>query len=212
MNINIVRYKIFSVTFTLVLHLSGANDGWYAGFWEDPLGSGSYAPEPKETLQSSEYKLHFELHEGEKIYQDYCVRNKTCSHQSQKMAHYYIFFIDVFLQEPPGANHRDLMLQEATQCVSHLIKIAATKRRNYILDQVIRNMCELRLHQLSFHSCVLTFSLSSPRPTFIHLPSDTRCSVSVVTSEERWWFFHLTRCGGDVSYSASRRRAWHFRR
>ncbi|XP_067220615.1 heterogeneous nuclear ribonucleoprotein U-like protein 2 [Chanodichthys erythropterus] len=39
------------------------------------------------------------------------------------------------MREPPGANHRDLMLQQATQCVSHLIKMAATKRRNYILDQ-----------------------------------------------------------------------------
>ncbi|CAM4612323.1 unnamed protein product [Leuciscus chuanchicus] len=39
------------------------------------------------------------------------------------------------MREPPGANHRDLMLQQATQCVSQLIKIAATKRRNYILDQ-----------------------------------------------------------------------------
>lgn len=197
MNINIVRYKIF------VLRLSGADDGWYAGFWEDPLGSGSHAPEPKETLQSSEYKLHFELHEGEKIYQD-------CYMSEIRPAH-ILFCIDVFLQEPPGANHRDLMLQQATQCVSHLIKMAAAKRRNYILDQVIRNMCPF-MCPLSFHSCDLTFSLSSPRPTFIRLPSDTRCSVSVVTSEERWWFFHLTRRGGDVWYSGSRRRAWHFRR
>ncbi|RXN35174.1 heterogeneous nuclear ribonucleo U 2 [Labeo rohita] len=39
------------------------------------------------------------------------------------------------MREPPGANHRELMLQQATQCVSQLIKRAATKRRNYILDQ-----------------------------------------------------------------------------
>ncbi|XP_052010788.1 heterogeneous nuclear ribonucleoprotein U-like protein 2 [Xyrauchen texanus] len=36
---------------------------------------------------------------------------------------------------PPGANHRELILQQATQCVSQLIRLAATKRRNYILDQ-----------------------------------------------------------------------------
>ncbi|XP_073676843.1 heterogeneous nuclear ribonucleoprotein U-like protein 1 [Garra rufa] len=39
------------------------------------------------------------------------------------------------MREPPGADHRELMLQQATQCVSQLIKRAATKRRNYILDQ-----------------------------------------------------------------------------
>ncbi|KAL1262363.1 hypothetical protein QQF64_007628 [Cirrhinus molitorella] len=39
------------------------------------------------------------------------------------------------MREAPGANHGELMLQQATQCVSQLIKRAATKRRNYILDQ-----------------------------------------------------------------------------
>ncbi|KAF7702319.1 heterogeneous nuclear ribonucleoprotein U-like protein 2 [Silurus meridionalis] len=35
----------------------------------------------------------------------------------------------------PNPEHKDLMLQQATQCLTHLIKIAATKRRNFILDQ-----------------------------------------------------------------------------
>ncbi|XP_056626203.1 heterogeneous nuclear ribonucleoprotein U-like protein 2 [Triplophysa dalaica] len=39
------------------------------------------------------------------------------------------------MRVPPGGNHRDLMLQQATQCVSQLIRIAANKRRNYIVDQ-----------------------------------------------------------------------------
>ncbi|KAL0175579.1 hypothetical protein M9458_027909, partial [Cirrhinus mrigala] len=49
-------------------------------------------------------------------------------------------------------------------------------------------------------------------PTFIHLPGDTRCSVSVVTSEKQWWCFHLMRRGGDVSYCAKSRRALRFRK
>ncbi|KAK2834257.1 hypothetical protein Q7C36_014958 [Tachysurus vachellii] len=35
----------------------------------------------------------------------------------------------------PSPEHKNLMLQQATQCLTHLIKIAATKRRNFILDQ-----------------------------------------------------------------------------
>lgn len=56
------------------------------------------------------------------------------------------------------------------------------------------------------------FLLSSSRPTFIHLPGDTRCSVSMVTGEKQWWCFHLMRCGRDVSYCAKSRRAPHFRK
>lgn len=46
------------------------------------------------------------------------------------------FLYSPVLQEPPGAGHRELMLQQATQCVSQLIRRAAAQRRNYILDQV----------------------------------------------------------------------------
>lgn len=34
------------------------------------------------------------------------------------------------------------MLQQATQCVSQLIRIAVNKRRNYIIDQVMWNVCQ----------------------------------------------------------------------
>ncbi|KAK3526697.1 hypothetical protein QTP70_032082 [Hemibagrus guttatus] len=35
----------------------------------------------------------------------------------------------------PSPEHKNLILQQATQCLSQLIRIAATKRRNFILDQ-----------------------------------------------------------------------------
>ncbi|XP_016414403.1 heterogeneous nuclear ribonucleoprotein U-like protein 2 isoform X2 [Sinocyclocheilus rhinocerous] len=53
--------------------------------------------------------------------------------------------------EPPGANHRELMLQQATQCVSQLIRRAAAKRRNYILDQANIYQSARRHKMLCFH-------------------------------------------------------------
>ncbi|KAF5897589.1 heterogeneous nuclear ribonucleoprotein U-like protein 2, partial [Clarias magur] len=35
----------------------------------------------------------------------------------------------------PNQEHKNLLLQQATQCLTQLIRIAATKRRNFILDQ-----------------------------------------------------------------------------
>lgn len=35
----------------------------------------------------------------------------------------------------PSPEHKNLLLRQATQCLTHLIRIAATKRRNFILDQ-----------------------------------------------------------------------------
>lgn len=55
------------------------------------------------------------------------------------------------MREPAGANHRELMLQQATQCVSQLIKIAATKKRNYILDQANIYPSAQRHKMLCFH-------------------------------------------------------------
>ncbi|XP_065122621.1 heterogeneous nuclear ribonucleoprotein U-like protein 2 isoform X1 [Paramisgurnus dabryanus] len=51
----------------------------------------------------------------------------------------------------PGGSHRDLMLQQATQCVSHLIRIAANKRRNYIIDQVNIYPSAQRHKMMCFH-------------------------------------------------------------
>ncbi|XP_016336672.1 heterogeneous nuclear ribonucleoprotein U-like protein 2 isoform X2 [Sinocyclocheilus anshuiensis] len=53
--------------------------------------------------------------------------------------------------ELPGANRRELMLQQATQCVSQLIRRAAAKRRNYILDQSNIYQSARRHKMLCFH-------------------------------------------------------------
>ncbi|XP_026137011.1 heterogeneous nuclear ribonucleoprotein U-like protein 2 [Carassius auratus] len=55
------------------------------------------------------------------------------------------------MREPPGANHRELMLQQATQCVSQLIRRAAARRRNYILDQANIYQSARRHKMLCFH-------------------------------------------------------------
>ncbi|KTG01530.1 hypothetical protein cypCar_00031069 [Cyprinus carpio] len=55
------------------------------------------------------------------------------------------------MREPPGARHRELMLQQATQCVSQLIRRAAAQRRNYILDQANIYQSARRHKMLCFH-------------------------------------------------------------
>lgn len=55
------------------------------------------------------------------------------------------------MRAPPGGNHRDLMLQQATQCVSQLIRIAANKRRNYIIDQANIYPSAQRHKMMCFH-------------------------------------------------------------
>ncbi|XP_016336671.1 heterogeneous nuclear ribonucleoprotein U-like protein 2 isoform X1 [Sinocyclocheilus anshuiensis] len=55
------------------------------------------------------------------------------------------------MRELPGANRRELMLQQATQCVSQLIRRAAAKRRNYILDQSNIYQSARRHKMLCFH-------------------------------------------------------------
>lgn len=55
------------------------------------------------------------------------------------------------MREPPGAGHRELMLQQATQCVSQLTRRAAAQRRNYILDQANIYQSARRHKMLCFH-------------------------------------------------------------
>uniref|UniRef100_A0A8C2FSW9 Si:ch211-107m4.1 n=1 Tax=Cyprinus carpio TaxID=7962 RepID=A0A8C2FSW9_CYPCA len=61
------------------------------------------------------------------------------------------FLYSPVLQEPPGAPHRELMLQQATQCVSQLTRRAAAQRRNYILDQANIYQSARRHKMLCFH-------------------------------------------------------------
>ncbi|XP_043089136.1 heterogeneous nuclear ribonucleoprotein U-like protein 2 isoform X2 [Puntigrus tetrazona] len=55
------------------------------------------------------------------------------------------------MREPPGAGGRQLMLQQASQCVGQLIRRAAAKKRNYILDQANIYPSARRHKMLCFH-------------------------------------------------------------
>ncbi|XP_049330797.1 heterogeneous nuclear ribonucleoprotein U-like protein 2 isoform X6 [Astyanax mexicanus] len=67
----------------------------------------------------------------------------------------------------PGPQHKELLLQQATQCLTHLLRIAANKRRNFILDQANIYPSAQKHKMLLFHG---------------HL----RRAVVVVPSEAEW--------------------------
>ncbi|KAB5565460.1 hypothetical protein PHYPO_G00241820 [Pangasianodon hypophthalmus] len=52
--------------------------------------------------------------------------------------HYNLLSINYILHcmKLPSQEQKNVLLQQATQCLTHLIRIAATKKRNFILDQV----------------------------------------------------------------------------
>ncbi|XP_072524375.1 heterogeneous nuclear ribonucleoprotein U-like protein 2 [Salminus brasiliensis] len=62
------------------------------------------------------------------------VKNYTAKNPEK---HYNVLSTNIILQcmRLPGPEHKELLLQQATQCLTHLIRIAANKRRNFILDQ-----------------------------------------------------------------------------
>ncbi|XP_036431535.1 heterogeneous nuclear ribonucleoprotein U-like protein 2 [Colossoma macropomum] len=51
----------------------------------------------------------------------------------------------------PGPEHKEVLLQQATQCLTHLIRIAANKRRNFILDQANIYPSARKHKMLRFH-------------------------------------------------------------
>ncbi|XP_017559284.1 heterogeneous nuclear ribonucleoprotein U-like protein 2 isoform X1 [Pygocentrus nattereri] len=51
----------------------------------------------------------------------------------------------------PGPEHKEVLLQQATQCLAHLIRIAANKRRNFILDQANIYPSARKHKMLRFH-------------------------------------------------------------
>lgn len=44
---------------------SGADDGWHARFWKEPLGREPHGHKPREALQRAKHKRYPSLHEGE---------------------------------------------------------------------------------------------------------------------------------------------------
>lgn len=55
----------------------------------------------------------------------------------------------------------DVLIQQATQCLNRLIEIAARKRRNYILDQVLPSHPQSALILASVSQCALMITLSN---------------------------------------------------
>ncbi|XP_066524347.1 heterogeneous nuclear ribonucleoprotein U-like protein 2 [Hoplias malabaricus] len=67
--------------------------------------------------------------------------------------HYNVLSTNSILQcmRLPDSDHRELLLQQATQCLTHLIKTAANKRRNVILDQANIYPSARKHKMLRFH-------------------------------------------------------------
>lgn len=55
----------------------------------------------------------------------------------------------------------DVLIQQATQCLNRLIEIAARKRRNYILDQVLPSHPHYALILATVSQCALMITLSN---------------------------------------------------
>lgn len=55
----------------------------------------------------------------------------------------------------------DVLIQQATQCLNRLIEIAARKRRNYILDQVLPSHPHSALIVATVSQCALMITLSN---------------------------------------------------
>lgn len=54
------------------------------------------------------------------------------------------------LEEPEmDPKSRDLLVQQASQCLSKLVQIASRTKRNFILDQVFRHSKEIQLYRKS---------------------------------------------------------------
>lgn len=59
------------------------------------------------------------------------------------------------------AGRWDVLIQQATQCLNRLIEIAARKRRNYILDQVLPSHPHSALIHATVSQCALMINLSN---------------------------------------------------
>lgn len=59
------------------------------------------------------------------------------------------------------AGRWDVLIQQATQCLNRLIEIAARKRRNYILDQVLPSHPHSTLILATVSQCALMITLSN---------------------------------------------------
>lgn len=74
-----------------------------------------------------------------------------------------LFFLQVMgLRRQKNYSGRwDVLIQQATQCLNRLIEIAARKRRNYILDQVLPPHPHWALILATVSQCALMITLSN---------------------------------------------------
>ena len=112
------------------------NDGWPPSLWKDYLGHQACPDQPREEVQHSGHKRHHGQDEGwfepppkrhtHKLLNSLFTAVCPCVPQVMGLR-----------RQKNYAGRWDILIQQATQCLNRLIEIAARKRRNYILDQVL---------------------------------------------------------------------------
>lgn len=85
--------------------------------------------------------------------------NQVLNLESRFLTHVCALQVMGLRRQKNYAGRWDVLIQQATQCLNRLIEIAARKRRNYILDQVLLRYPQSALLLATVSQCALMNTL-----------------------------------------------------